>query len=44
MVILKWSKNHPENHYLVKDSYFVSGIDAGIGSGIAKQFKDLAQY
>ncbi len=27
---------------LFKDGYFVSGIDAGIGSGIAKWFKDPA--
>ena len=27
---------------LFKDHYFVSGIYSGIGSGIAKQFKDPA--
>ena len=41
-VILEWSKNLLENHYL-NIAIFVCGIGSGICSGIAKRFKDPAK-
>ncbi len=42
-MILKWSKNFQENHYLkIAILWGERGIDSG--SGIAKRFKDPALF